>query len=251
MCKPLIAGNWKMHGTTESALNLAAQLARHRTQEANQTERAEMIIFPPFVHIPSVIAATANSNISIGAQDCSQYPEGAYTGEISVEMLLDQGCKYVLVGHSERRAVIGEGNQMVAEKFKAAQAGGLIPILCVGESLQQRQQGETVEVVAEQIAAVIDLVGLADVCRAVIAYEPVWAIGTGETASPQQAQEVHSAIRGQLGEAGSSTTLLYGGSVNANNAAELFAQPDINGGLVGGASLKADEFLNIAKSIEA
>lgn len=251
MCKPLIAGNWKMHGNTDSAANLAAQLARHRIQEANQTERAEMVIFPPFVHIPKVIAATANSNISIGAQDCSQYPNGAYTGEISVDMLLDQRCKYVLVGHSERRAVIGESNQVVAEKFKAAQAGGLIPILCVGESLQQRQQGETVAVVAEQIAAVTDLVGLVDVARAVIAYEPVWAIGTGETASPQQAQDVHSAIRAQLGEAGRSTTLLYGGSVNASNAAELFAQPDINGGLVGGASLKADEFLNIAKSIEA
>jgi len=251
MCKALIAGNWKMHGTTESGVALASQLSRHWVQETGHGESPEMVVFPPFVHIPAVVAATANGNISVGAQNCSQYPGGAYTGEVSVEMLVDQGCKYVLVGHSERRAVLGESDQTVAEKFKAAQTGGLIPILCVGETLQQRQQGETLEVVAAQIAAVIAAVGLSSVCRGVVAYEPVWAIGTGETASPQQAQDVHHAIRTQLGEAGRSTTLLYGGSVTQNNAAELFAKPDINGGLVGGASLKADEFLNIAKSIEA
>jgi triosephosphate isomerase len=247
MGKSLIAGNWKMNGTADSALKLATQLSYHEFQE----HAAEMIVFPPFVHISAVSAVLAESGISIGAQNVSQYPNGAYTGEVSAEMLVDQGCRYVLVGHSERRAILGESNQVVAEKFRAAQNAGLTPILCVGESLEQRQQDATLEVVAKQISAVIDLVGLDKVCQAVIAYEPVWAIGTGETASPDQAQDVHSAIRTQLGDAGRSTTLLYGGSVNKNNAAELFKQPDINGGLVGGASLEADEFLNIAQLIEA
>jgi triosephosphate isomerase len=155
-----------------------------------------------------------------------------------------------LVGHSERRELFSESNQTVAEKFKAAQDVGLTPILCVGESLQQRQQEQTLDVVAAQIAAVIDCVGLSNVCRAVIAYEPVWAIGTGEVASPEQAQQVHSAIRAQLGEAGVETRLLYGGSVKASSAAELFTQQDINGGLVGGASLEAREFLNIVQLAE-
>tara|TARA_B110000971_G_scaffold15865_1_gene14663 strand:- start:531 stop:1274 length:744 start_codon:yes stop_codon:yes gene_type:complete len=247
MGKPLIAGNWKMHGTAESALNLATQLSHQKFQE----NAVEIIVFPPLVHISAVSYVLTNSNISLGAQNVSQYPNGAYTGEVSAEMLVDQGCKYVLVGHSERRAVLGESDQTVAEKFRAAQNAGLIPILCVGESLRQRQQDATLEVVAKQIKVVIDLVGLDKVCQSVIAYEPVWAIGTGETASPEQAQDVHAAIRTQLGEAGRSTTLLYGGSVNKGNAAELFKQPDINGGLVGGASLEADEFLNIAQLVEA
>jgi len=162
-------------------------------------------------------------------------------------MLKDIGCDYVLVGHSERRTVFAESNNEIAEKFNTAQAQGLTPVLCVGESLQQRQQGQTVNVVTEQIAAVINLVGIENLCRGVIAYEPVWAIGTGEVATPEQAQSVHAEIRSQLGLQGADTWLLYGGSVNASNAAELFAQPDINGGLVGGASLKAQEFLNIAQ----
>ena len=247
MGKPLIAGNWKMHGTAESARNLATQLGHHRFQE----DTAEIVVFPPLVHLSVVRDVLADSSFSIGAQNVSRFPNGAYTGEVSAEMLLDQGCKYVLVGHSERRAILGESDQIVAEKFRAAQDAGLIPILCVGESLQQRQQDATFDVVAKQISAVIDLVGLEKVCQSVIAYEPVWAIGTGETASPEQAQDVHAAIRTQLGEAGRSTTLLYGGSVNKGNAAELFKQPDINGGLVGGASLEADEFLNIAQLVEA
>jgi len=247
MGKPLIAGNWKMHGTAESALQLATQLSQYRFQE----NAVEMIIFPSLVHISAVSAVVTESSISLGAQNISQYSNGAYTGEVSGEMLLDQGCKYVLVGHSERRAVMGESSEVVAEKFRAAQDAGLIPILCVGETLEQRHAGKTLEVVAKQIEAVIDLVGLNKVIQAVIAYEPVWAIGTGETASPQQAQLVHSAIRTQLGEVGQSTTLLYGGSVNASNAAELFEQPDIDGGLVGGASLEAEKFLNIAQLVEA
>ena len=210
-----------------------------------------MIVFPPLVHLAVVSAALTGSTVRLGAQDVSQYSDGAYTGEVSADMLLDQGCKYVLVGHSERRAAMGESNQLVAEKFKMAQDAGLMPILCVGESLEQRQQDKTLEVVAKQIDAVIELAGLSQVVQAVIAYEPVWAIGTGETATPQQAQQVHRAIRVQLGDAGRSTTLLYGGSVNTSNAAELFSQPDIDGGLVGGASLEAEKFLNIAQLVEA
>ena len=247
MFKSLLVGNWKMHGTAETAVNLARQLA----EEWNADDSVEMVIFPPFVHLSAVATTVAGSSVSIGAQNVSEYTAGAYTGETSAEMLVDQGCKYVLVGHSERRSILNESNDVVAEKFIAAQSAGLIPILCVGESLQQRHNGQTEEVVSAQIAAVIDRASLQNVCRAVIAYEPVWAVGTGETATPNQAQQVHSVIRAQLGEAGISTPLLYGGSVKAENAAELFAQPDINGGLVGGASLEANEFLNIAKLIEA
>jgi len=246
MTKPLVAGNWKMHGNTETASNLAAQLA----EQWSDHPAVEMVIIPPFVHLGAVKAALAKSTIAVGAQNISQHEGGAYTGETSGEMLVDLGCDYVLVGHSERRELFGECNSTVAEKFKAAQKAGLTPILCVGESLQQRQQQQTLDVVNGQITAVIDCVGLHNVCRAVIAYEPVWAIGTGEVASPQQAQQVHSAIRTQLGDAGADTRLLYGGSVKANSAAELFAQPDINGGLVGGASLEAQEFLNIVKLAE-
>lgn len=246
MIKPLVAGNWKMHGNTASASELAAQLAA----QWNDDLAVDMVVFPPLVHLGAVIAALAKSAIAVGAQNISQYDCGAYTGEISGEMLVDQGCDYVLVGHSERRQLFGENSATVAEKFKAAQKVGLTPVLCVGESLQQRQHEQTLDVVAGQIAAVIDAVGLHNVCRAVIAYEPVWAIGTGEVASPQQAQQVHSAVRAQLGDAGATTRLLYGGSVKASSAAELFAQPDINGGLVGGASLEAQEFLNIVKLAE-
>ncbi|MGY8850287.1 MAG: triose-phosphate isomerase [Pseudomonadales bacterium] len=246
MIKPLVAGNWKMHGSTEKASNLAAQLA----EQWGDNLAVEMVLFPPFVHLSAVKAAVANTGIAVGAQNISQHSSGAYTGEISGAMLVDQGCDFVLVGHSERRELFSESNQTVAEKFKAAQDVGLTPILCVGESLQQRQQEQTLDVVAAQIAAVIDCVGLSNVCRAVIAYEPVWAIGTGEVASPEQAQQVHSAIRAQLGEAGVETRLLYGGSVKASSAAELFTQQDINGGLVGGASLEAREFLNIVQLAE-
>ena len=245
MAKPLIAGNWKMHGTVEAASAIVGQLA---TQWSGQAS-AEMIVFPPYVHLTQAMNIAQSSTIAIGAQNLSQYGEGAYTGEISATMLADLGCRYVLVGHSERRALFGESNQTVAEKFRLAQQAGLTPILCVGETLQQRQNSQTLDVVAQQIDAVTEVVSLRNLCSAVIAYEPVWAIGTGETASPEQAQQVHSAIRAQLGETGVETTLLYGGSVNASNAADLFAQQDINGGLVGGASLKADDFLTIAQQL--
>ena len=250
MIKPLVAGNWKMHGNTETASHLAAQLVAQWSDRAVAERSVEMVLFPPSVHLSLVKGAVAGSGIAVGAQNLSQYGSGAYTGEISGDMLVDQGCDYVLVGHSERRNLFGESSATVAEKFKTAQSSGLIPILCVGETLRQRQQEQTFAVVTAQIKAVIDCVGLHNVCRAVVAYEPVWAIGTGETASPEQAQQVHRAIRNQLGEVGLRTRLLYGGSVKASNAAELFSQPDINGGLVGGASLEAIEFFNIVKRAE-
>ena len=250
MIKPLVAGNWKMHGNTETASHLAAQLVAQWSDRPVAERSVEMVLFPPSVHLSLVKGAVAGSGIAVGAQNLSQHGSGAYTGEISGDMLVDQGCDYVLVGHSERRDLFGESSATVAEKFKAAQSSGLIPILCAGETLRQRQQEQTVAVVTAQIKAVIDCVGLHNVCRAVVAYEPVWAIGTGETASPEQAQQVHRAIRNQLGEVGLRTRLLYGGSVKASNAAELFSQPDINGGLVGGASLEAIEFFNIVKRAE-
>ena len=190
MAKPLIAGNWKMHGTVEQATAIASRLA---AQWCDQ-DVAEMVVFPPYVHLTQVMNATQDTVVAVGAQNVCQYDIGAYTGEVSAAMLADLGCRYVLVGHSERRALFDDSNQTVAEKFKAAQQAGITPILCVGETLQQRQRSQTLDVVAQQIDAVTEVVSRQDLCSAVIAYEPVWAIGTGETATPQQAQEVHSAI---------------------------------------------------------
>ena len=244
MAKPLLAGNWKMHGTAKSAAKLADQLA------AYIGEKPEMMVFPSFVSIPAVVAALSeHSAIAIGAQNLSHHSEGAYTGEISGQMLADIGCSHVLVGHSERRTYNAENNELVAEKFAAAQASGLIPILCIGETLQKRQESLQLQVIKAQITAVIERVGLQNVCDAIIAYEPVWAVGTGETATPEQAQQVHSFIRSELGEQGKDTQLLYGGSINADNAASLFSQPDIDGGLVGGASLEAEHFMKIAQQL--
>ena len=245
MRKPLIAGNWKMHGSTESARQLAADLANNQSLFAGM----EMVVFPPSVYLAAVAEVVAESNIAVGGQNLSPFLQGAHTGEIAASMLTDVNCKYVLVGHSERRTEFAESNETVAEKFKVAQQQGLIPVLCVGESLSQRQQGITLAVVREQLAAVQDSVGIDQLCQGVIAYEPIWAIGTGEVATPEQAQAVHAGIREQLGNAGIATRLLYGGSVKSSNAAELFSQPDIDGGLVGGASLQADEFLKIAQLI--
>jgi triosephosphate isomerase len=250
MINPLVAGNWKMHGNTETASHLVSQLVAQWNDRSDAERSVEMVLFPPSVYLHLVKEAVVGSGIAVGAQNMSQYVSGAYTGEISGDMLVDQGCDYVLVGHSERREIFTESNAKVAEKFQAAQNVGLTPILCVGETLQQRQQEQTVAVVESQIKAVIDYVGLHNVCRAVVAYEPVWAIGTGETASAEQAQQVHKAIRTQLGDLGAVTRLLYGGSVKASNATELFNQPDINGGLVGGASLEAKEFLKIVQLAE-
>ena len=242
MAKPLIAGNWKMHGTAAEAVALSRQLV-----ENEQSFCVQMAIFPPTLHLGLVASELSGSSIALGAQNMSEYRSGAFTGEVSADMLKEAGCGYILVGHSERRTLFGEVDSTVADKFKVAQKSGLVPILCVGETLQQRQQGLTLEVVAEQINVVKEKVGIESLCHGVIAYEPVWAIGSGEVASPEQAQLVHGAIRELLGSSGIDTSLLYGGSVKASNALELFAQRDIDGGLVGGASLEADEFLKIAQ----
>jgi triosephosphate isomerase len=244
MAKPLLAGNWKMHGTAQTAVKLATDLAN------SSGDYPELIVFPPYVCIPAVVTELlAAKNIAIGAQNISHHSEGAFTGETSGKMLADIGCSHVLVGHSERRTYCLESNQLVAEKFAAAKRSGLVPILCVGETLQQRQDGQELQIIKSQLDAVVDLVGLDSVCDAIIAYEPVWAVGTGETATPEQAQQVHGFIRENLGENGMNTQILYGGSINADNAAALFAQPDLDGGLVGGASLEAEHFLNIAQQI--
>jgi triosephosphate isomerase len=245
MAKPLLAGNWKMHGTAQTAAKLAADLANR------SGDSPDLIVFPPYVSIPAVVTELlAAKNIAIGAQNISHHSEGAYTGEISGKMLADIGCSHVLVGHSERRTHCSESNELVAEKFAAAKRSGLVPILCVGETLEQRQQGRELQVIKSQLDAVVDTVGLETVCDAIVAYEPVWAVGTGETATPDQAQQVHGFIRAELGDYGTDTQILYGGSINADNAAALFAQPDLDGGLVGGASLEAEHFINIAQLVE-
>ena len=239
MRRPLVAGNWKMHGSRESIAALLAGLPR--------LGGVEVVVCPPYVYLPEVIATLHDTDIGVGAQNVSEQQQGAYTGEVSADMLRDIGCRYAIVGHSERRTLYGENDAQVAAKFMAAQAEGLVPILCVGETLAQREQGETLTVINSQLDAVIQAAGIKAVCSAVIAYEPVWAIGTGKTATAEQAQEVHQAIRQQLGANGEGTRVLYGGSVKAANAAELFAQPDIDGALVGGASLNSAEFGEICK----
>ncbi|KZC18377.1 triose-phosphate isomerase [Rhodanobacter sp. FW510-R12] len=244
MRKKLVAGNWKMHGSRSMAKSLVDDIA------AGMPNGIDVAVFPPFPYVAELAWQHAGSRVGIGAQDVSEHEgQGAYTGEVSAAMLADVGAQWVLVGHSERRQYHGEGDELVARKFAAARAGGLTPILCVGETLAQRQSGETEAVVARQLQAVLALNGAASFDTAVIAYEPVWAIGTGHTASPEQAQQVHAFIRSQLEKEdvmiAHLTRLLYGGSVKAANAAELFAQADVDGGLIGGASLAASDFLGI------
>ncbi|MEM9403939.1 MAG: triose-phosphate isomerase, partial [Pseudomonadota bacterium] len=214
------------------------------------SEQVDVLVCPPSVYLESVGKAVAGSGIALGAQTVSEHNSGAFTGEVSAAMLLDQGCSYVIVGHSERRALYGETSEQVAAKFAAAQAAGLTPVLCVGESQSQREAGETSAVVDEQLDAVLTASGVAALAGAVIAYEPVWAIGTGLTATPEQAQEVHRHLRARIEAQDSAVAanvqILYGGSCKGSNAAGLFAQPDIDGGLIGGASLNADDFLAIA-----
>jgi triosephosphate isomerase (TIM) len=244
MRRPLVAGNWKMHGSRAENAQLLEALI-----EASDAPSVDVVVCPPFVYLWEVARLVKESSLTVGAQDVCAEAQGAFTGEVSAAMLKDIGCTYVLVGHSERRALYGEGDLLVARKFVAAQAGNLTPILCVGETLEERERGATREVVARQLDAVLDLAGVATLARAVVAYEPVWAIGTGKTATPDQAQEVHAFIRDRISTRdamiGGAVRLLYGGSVKASNAAELFGKPDVDGGLVGGASLKADEFLRI------
>ena len=248
MRRPLVAGNWKMHGTRASVAELIKGL-----RDLALPVGVDVAVMPPALYIAQVKAGLDGQAIALGAQDCAVEPmQGALTGEIAASQLVDVGCQYVLVGHSERRLLLGESDAVVARKFVAAQSCGLLPVLCVGETREQRESGETLAVVSAQVGAVLAAVGVGGFARAVIAYEPVWAIGTGLTASPQQAQEVHAAIRAQLAadDAGIAAELriVYGGSVKAASAAELFGMPDIDGGLVGGASLNADEFGAICRA---
>jgi triosephosphate isomerase (TIM) len=242
--RKLVVGNWKMNGSRQANAELLAGVA------AAAPFRAEVAVCPPFPYLAEVSAALAGGSVSLGAQDCSAHEPGAYTGDVAALMLREVGCRYVIVGHSERRAFHGESDQLVADKAKAALAHGLTPIVCVGETLAQREAGETEAVVKRQLSVVVHT--LAHCCaEMVVAYEPVWAIGTGRTATPQQAQAVHAVLRAQLAAAtpkAAAMRLLYGGSVKADNAADLFSQPDIDGGLIGGASLKAKDFVAIVQA---
>ena len=245
MRRKLVVGNWKMNGSL--AANAALLDALRGLPGAAPCDLA---VCAPFPYLAQVRERLAGSTIGWGAQDCSAHEAGAYTGEVSAAMLAEFGCRYVIVGHSERRTLHGEGDQLVADKAKAALAHGLTPIVCVGETLAQREAGETAAVVKRQLSATIHTLAHC-ISQVVVAYEPVWAIGTGRTATPEQAQEVHALLRQQLHaatEKSAAMTLLYGGSVKADNAAALFAQPDIDGGLIGGASLVAADFATIARA---
>jgi len=242
--RPFVGGNWKMHGDRASARALAAGVA-----SGHDAKGVDVVVFPPFVHIAEVEGVAADSPVALGAQDVYFEREGAYTGEISPAMLLDAGCAWTLTGHSERRHVIGESDELVGRKTRAALHAGLACVLCVGETLEEREAGETDEVNERQLHAGLQDVPSAAADRLVVAYEPVWAIGTGRTASPDDAQNADARIREVLddifGSAGAQVRVVYGGSVKPDNAADLFAQPDIDGGLIGGASLKIDQFLAI------
>ncbi|MDH5456600.1 MAG: triose-phosphate isomerase [Gammaproteobacteria bacterium] len=244
----LVAGNWKMNGSSAANAELVAGIVAGVPEGSGFS----LLVCPPYPYLASVVALTEGSAVSVGAQNVSEHEKGAFTGEVSPGMLHDIGCTYAIIGHSERRALYGETSEQVAAKFQAAQAAGITPILCVGETLEQREAGTTERVIDEQLDAVLDVVGVEAFARAVIAYEPVWAIGTGMTATPEQAQEVHRHIRGKL-EAldtgiAAGVQILYGGSMKGENAAGLLAKPDIDGGLIGGASLKAEDFLAIAEA---
>ena len=241
----LIAGNWKMNGSKPMARELVSGVLA----ALDPDRKADVLLIPPAPYLGLVRSLVEATPVLVGGQDVSAHASGAYTGEISGAMLADVGCAYTLVGHSERRSLHGETDELVADKFIAAQAAGLQPILCVGETLEEREAGATESVVRRQVAAVIDKAGILAFSRAVVAYEPVWAIGTGQTATPDQAQAVHALIRAQI--AAEDVTIagrlriLYGGSVKGDNAPDLFAREDIDGGLIGGASLTAESFMAI------
>ncbi|MHC4123602.1 MAG: triose-phosphate isomerase [Planctomycetota bacterium] len=253
MRKPFVAGNWKMNTDSHSSAELAEGVARGCVDIAGFS--VDVAVIPPFVYIPAIVNVLSTAHIAVGAQDVYYEQKGAFTGEISTAMLKDVGCTYVLCGHSERRHVIGETDEMINKKVSAAINGGLLPILCVGELIEQRKAGQTADVVSQQVKK--GLAGLnAEKAGAVtLAYEPVWAIGTGLTATPQQAQEAHAMIRQLLAEIydnklADEIRIQYGGSVKPDNAVELMAQPDVDGSLVGGASLKVDDFVAIIKAAE-
>jgi triosephosphate isomerase len=248
MRRKIVAGNWKMHGSRASARALVDAIAK-----APPTD-CEIAVFPPSPYLAELIAAHVDTSIQFGAQDVSAHDKGAFTGEVAAAMVKDIGARYALVGHSERRQYHAESNDVVAAKYAQAQAAGLVPVLCVGETLEQRDAGQTEAVIAAQLDAVIRRSTAASLARAVLAYEPVWAIGTGRTATPDQAQAVHAFVRDKIrredDKISGSLAILYGGSVKPDNAAGLFAQPDIDGGLIGGASLVAADFLAICAAAQ-
>lgn len=251
MRRPLVAGNWKLHGSHASVVSLVDAI----TAERAASPAIDIAVCPTFVHIPLAVERVGESGVAVGAQDVSDQPEGAYTGEVAAPMLAEAGCDYAIVGHSERRARHGELDRTVAVKCRAAASAGLTPIVCVGESLVQRDEGQALDAVRGQLEVVLDDVGVEGFRGAVVAYEPIWAIGTGRTATPEQAQEMHAMLRQCLHERdvqlAESTRLVYGGSVKGANGHELFGQEDIDGALVGGASLDANEFLNICRAADA
>ena len=242
----LIAGNWKMNGTLKSVTELIEGI------KAGGANKASLVVFPPSIFLYKVAELIDGSAISLGAQNVCDEETGAYTGELSAAMLQESGCRYALVGHSERRALYRETDELVAKRFSMALESGLTPVLCIGETLDERENGETEAVVARQIDAVLKRQGIEVFNNSVIAYEPVWAIGTGKVATPEQAQAVHQFIRAKLAvldaNIAARVQILYGGSMNPGNASDLLTQPDIDGGLIGGASLKADDFLAIGQS---
>jgi len=248
MRRYLIMGNWKMNGSREEGLKLANALV-----DGLGDVSQEVAVCVPFVYLSDIGSVLAASPIALGAQNVADQASGAYTGEVSATMLADVGAKYALVGHSERRSYYGDTNESVAKRFVQAQKQNIIPVLCIGETLEEREQDKTFQVLDEQLDAVIDAAGIEAFAKAVIAYEPVWAIGTGKTASDEQAQEVHHYIRQRIAAKNQviseQVQILYGGSVKPDNAKGLFAQPDIDGGLVGGASLDAKGFLQISHSV--
>ena len=246
MRRPLVLANWKMNGSLAANRELVSGLLAGWSG----VHQAEVALCPPALYLPQLRELLQAGNVGLGAQDVNAAESGAYTGEVSALMLSDLDCSYVIVGHSERRQYHRESNQGVAQKFVAAQKQNVTPVLCVGETLEQRDADQTLVVIGEQLHAVQMLAGAEAFSRAVIAYEPVWAIGTGRTATPEQAQQVHAFIRQQLGEMGSVVRILYGGSVKPNNAKTLFACADIDGALVGGASLVAEDFLTICRAAE-
>jgi len=245
MRTPMVAGNWKLNGTKSGS----DALAKAVVDGTSGLNNVEVLVCPVYVHIPGVQDVLSGSNVRLGAQNASIEATGAFTGEVSTSMLKEFGCEYVILGHSERRSYFGDTNEIVADKFISVQSAGLIPVLCVGESLEERESGITEKIVGEQLDAVIAKAGVDALTNSVVAYEPVWAIGTGKTASPEQAQEVHAFIRTKIdalnAEVAAGLRLLYGGSVKPSNAQELFGMQDIDGGLIGGAALNSDDFLAI------
>ncbi len=248
MRQRIVAGNWKMNTRRQSARDLAAAVVRGTAGDA----AVEVVVCPPFPYLPAVAEALAGSHVALGAQNCHDRSDGAFTGEVSAAMLADVGCRYVILGHSERRHGLGESDGFIRGKLQSALAAGLRIILCVGETLAERQAGQLQAVLSRQVQSALEGLNQQQLAQVVLAYEPVWAIGTGQTATPEQAQEAHAFLRDQVRRCGdgpaAALPILYGGSVTATNAAELFRQPDIDGGLIGGASLKPDQFQTIVAS---